>query len=148
VSDRGGFQEFLELVAEMRSSVEEDGAVFLVEGERDRNALVGLGFSPRSVLLVHQGVTLSHLVEDVVRKGRLVILMTDWDRAGGELAHRLTRLFDDGRVKLDLDFRRRLARAVRGETQHVEAVLAWAEREAKRAGAPLEHWLSAPAGAL
>ncbi len=142
MADREAFQEFLGLLKEIREAVVEDRAVLLVEGERDRHALVGLGLPAESILLVHHGVTLSQLVEDVVRKGRLVVLLTDWDRAGGELARRLRSLFDDGRVKVDTDFRRRLARAVRGETQYVEAVLAWAERAAVRAGAPLDHWLS------
>lgn len=142
MSDREAFQEFLELLKEIREAVVEDGAVLLVEGERDRQALLGLGLPGGSILLVHHGVTLSQLVETVVRKGRLVVLLTDWDRAGGELARRIHSLLDDGRVKIDTSFRRRLAFAVRGETQYVEAVLAWAERAALRSGAPLDHWLS------
>lgn len=147
MSERESFQEFLDLLTEMREEVLDQGAVLLVEGDRDRAALIGLGLPPSSILLVHHGVTLSVLVEQVIRRGRTVIILTDWDRAGGELAHRLRSLFDDGRVHFDLDFRRRLSRAVRGETQHVEAVLAWAERAAARAGAPLDHWLTGLPGA-
>ncbi|MDE1820951.1 MAG: hypothetical protein KGJ23_11140 [Euryarchaeota archaeon] len=142
MSEREAFEEFLKLLRDLREEVEQEGAVLLVEGDRDRASLVGLGLPATSVLLVHHGVTLSELVESVVRRGRKVILLTDWDRAGGQLAHRLHALLDDGRVDLDLTFRRRLARAVRGETQYVEAVLAWAERAAVRAGAPLEHWIT------
>lgn len=141
MNDRETFEAFLELLRDLREEVDELGAVLLVEGERDRNAMVGLGFPSSSVLLVHHGVTLSQLVELVVRKGRKVILLTDWDRAGGELAHRIHSLLDDGRVKIDVSYRRRLAHVVRGETQEVEAVLAWAERTALKVGAPLDHWL-------
>jgi 5S rRNA maturation endonuclease (ribonuclease M5) len=142
MSAREDLQEFMDLLRDMREEVDGEGAVLLVEGERDRGALQALGFPTGSILLVHHGVTLALLVEQVVRKGRKVIILTDWDRAGGELAHRLRSLFDDGRIRFDLDYRRRLARAVRGETQYVEAVLPWAERTARRAGAPLEHWLT------
>ena len=146
MSGRESFQEFLELLRELREVVHREQAVLLVEGDRDRVALRRLGLPPVAILLVHHGVTLSVLVVTVVRRGRTVIILTDWDRSGGELAHRLRSLFDDGRIRFDLDFRRRMARAVRGETQYVEALLPWAERAAKRAGAPLEHWLGPPLG--
>ncbi len=141
---RESLREFLELLRDLRETLVEENAVILVEGERDRASLLGLGLPAASILLVHHGVTLSELVEGVVRRGRMVIILTDWDRAGGELAHRIHSLLDDGRVRTDLSFRRRLAKVVRGETQYVEAVLAWAERAAQRAGAPLDHWLSLP----
>lgn len=141
MSAREDFQEFLDLLRELHEEVDDEGAVLLVEGERDKMALHGLGFPTASILLVHHGVTLASLVEQVVRQGRKVIILTDWDRSGGHLAQRLRSLFDDGRVRFDLTYRRRLARAVRGETQYVEAVLPWAERAAQRAGAPLDHWL-------
>jgi 5S rRNA maturation endonuclease (ribonuclease M5) len=72
-----------------------------------------------------------------------VIVLTDWDREGGQLARRLREFLDAEQVPLDLEYRRRLARVLRGELAQVEGLYGWARRLAERQGRSLEQLLSA-----
>ncbi|MCI4344563.1 MAG: hypothetical protein L3J87_02935, partial [Thermoplasmata archaeon] len=79
--------------------------------------------------------------------GTHVVVLTDWDTEGGHLAQKLREFLEAERLTFDLDFRRRLARVLRGEVAHVEGLAGWARRTAEREGAPLDHFLAGP-GAL
>ena len=142
-SPRDAWPEFLKLWERFVHESESPGIVVLVEGEKDRATLRDLGVRGR-ILLVHSGHRLGALADRVQAHGSRVIVLTDWDREGGHLAQRLAELLDDGRVTFDLEFRRRLARAVQREVVHVEGLATWARRAADRAGAPLDHWLTSP----
>jgi 5S rRNA maturation endonuclease (ribonuclease M5) len=133
------WQEFLKLWEEFLLKAKDDSMVVVVEGERDRKSLRFLGVSGR-IVLFHSGQRLSELSHMLARPGQRVVVLTDWDRAGGHLAHRLTELLAGEGVAVDVEFRRRLARALRGEVAHVEGLAGWARRSAERAGAPLDHW--------
>ena len=91
---------------------------------------------------------MSELAHDLGRRGRRVILMTDWDSEGGVLARRLKELLEAGDARVDLEYRRRFARVLRGEVVHVEGLAGWARRTAEGEGATLEEWLrhTAPTG--
>ncbi len=132
---------FLRVLADLRRTVAERGALLLVEGDRDREALRALGVTRASLVVVNSGRPLPAVVEALVDRGRPVVVLTDWDRKGGHLAFRLSQMMADGRVPVDLTFRRRFARAMLGEITHVQAMAVWAEREAGRLGTTLDHWL-------
>ncbi len=138
------WQGFLKLWEEFLSGTNEDSTVVVVEGERDRRSLRLLGVSGRVVLL-HSGRGMSQLTRALSRPGQRVVILTDWDREGGHLAHRLAELLLAEGVHVDTEFRRKLARALHGEVAHVEGLAGWAHRSAERAGAPLDHWLRVPA---
>ena len=140
-----GWEEFLELWEEFLVDANAPSTVTVVEGDRDRRSLHRLGVTGR-VVLFHSGRGLSHLTRTLTDPGRRVVVLTDWDREGGHLAHRLTELLVAEGVQVDSEFRRRLARAVRGEVAHVEGLAGWARRAAERAGAPLDHWLRTSTG--
>jgi 5S rRNA maturation endonuclease (ribonuclease M5) len=70
-----------------------------------------------------------------------VVVLTDWDVEGGHLARKLREFLEADQLEFDLDFRRRLSVALRGEVAHIEGLAGWARRSAERAGAPLEHFL-------
>ncbi len=120
------WQRLLDLVAE-------PSTVILVEGSRDRSALERLGLAS-PVLLVHRGERLPQLARSVAERYRRAIVLTDWDRTGGQLAQRLRLLLEADQVEIDLEVRRRIGRALRGELVHVEGLRAWAEHVAERAG--------------
>ena len=134
-------EEFRELWGKLRSECVEAGTVVVVEGERDRRSLRRLGLEGR-IALVHRGETLSGTAHRLVRQSRRVIVLTDWDNEGGQLARRLKEFLEAERLELDLDFRRRLARILRGELVHVEGLHGWARRLAERQGGSLEQFLA------
>ena len=135
------FSEFLELWERLVAASDEPGTVIVVEGERDRRALKRLRVAG-PVRLVHRGRTLAGVAHDLGQGARRVIVLTDWDVEGGHLASRLRDVLGSAGVELDLEFRRRLARVLRGEVAHVEGLARWAQHAAERAGAPLEHFLA------
>ncbi len=136
--------EFLRLWRDLRSDSAEEGAVIVVEGERDRRALRRLEISGE-IVLVHGGQTLGGTAQALVGRARRVIVLTDWDAEGGHLAHRLREFLEADRAYLDLEYRRRLARIVRGELVHVEGLYGWARRLAERHGDTIEERLRSSA---
>jgi 5S rRNA maturation endonuclease (ribonuclease M5) len=133
--------EFLKLWAELLEASRSPSTVIVVEGERDRRALARLGIDGRVVVL-HRGRSLGGVAHSLTREAERVILLTDWDAEGGRLAQRLREFLEATKVDLDLDFRRRLARVLRGELVHVEGIAGWARRTAEQLNVPLEHWLA------
>ena len=132
--------EFLELWARLNSESRLPGTAVVVEGERDRRSLRRLGLAG-TIVLVHRGDSLAGVAHRLAQRSRRVITLTDWDREGGRLAHRLKEFLESESLSFDLDYRRRLARILRGELVHVEGLYGWARRLAEGRGAPLEHFL-------
>ncbi len=132
--------EFLDLWAKLRADSDEAGTVVVVEGARDRRALQRLGLGG-AIALVHRGATLAGTAHALVGRGRRVIVLTDWDGEGGLLARRLKEFLAAERIDLDLEYRRRFARVLRGELVHVEGLYGWARRLAEAEGAVLEELL-------
>ncbi len=86
-----------------------DAGTVVVEGSHDLAALDWLGIGGMHVV-VHQGKSLAHLMEDLVSSPAPIVLLLDWDRTGG----RLMRQFVDNlraRVATDTECRRRIAAA-------------------------------------
>lgn len=135
-------EEFLDLWDKLRTASDEADAVVVVEGERDRRSLRRLGLEG-TIALVHRGDTLSATAHRLRAQGGRVIVLTDWDREGGELARRLKEFLEAEQATLDLEYRRRLARVLRGELVHVEGLYGWARRLAERQGRSLEQLLAA-----
>jgi 5S rRNA maturation endonuclease (ribonuclease M5) len=135
------FDAFLELWPRFVAEGTAPGTVVVVEGERDRRSISRLGW-PGPIVAVHRGRTLSETAQALVAGHRRVILLTDWDAEGGHLAHRLREFLEAERIRLDWEWRRRLAVALRGEVVHVEGLHRWARRHAERRGLPLEALLA------
>lgn len=133
---------FVQLWQEFQGRTDEERAVVVVEGERDRTALQRLGIRG-AVALVHNGHSLGAVAQSLAELRRPVIVLTDWDTEGGHLARRLREFFEASGVDFDLEFRRKLARLLKGELVHVEGLAGWARRSAEREGAPLDHFLPA-----
>ena len=125
------FDEFWELWARLLNDSRSPGTVVVVEGERDRRSLRRLGLRG-SILLVHGGRTISETAQRLDTSARRVIVLTDWDTEGGHLAHRLKEFLEAGRSGADLEYRRRLARILRGELAHVEGLYGWALRTGEK----------------
>ncbi len=90
------------------------GSAIIVEGRNDVAALESLGVGGQH-LLINTGQPLEARMDAIAEEAAAcgwprVILLTDWDRTGGRLAGRLQRGLA-ARVPLDIDLRKRLARA-------------------------------------
>jgi 5S rRNA maturation endonuclease (ribonuclease M5) len=140
VEERVTFPEFWRVWRDVLDAMERPGTVLLVEGERDRRSVAELGVI-RNVQLVHRGRALPEVARALSSTVREVIVLTDWDAAGGELARRLKGLLEDGRLHVNLLLRRRLGIALRGEVVHLEGLGGWARRRSEEAGFPLEEWV-------
>lgn len=127
----------MELWTKLLAEADDGRTVVVVEGERDRRAVRGLGWTG-PVVVVHRGRPISATASGLVAGRGKVIVLTDWDTEGGHLARRLRDFLTAENVRLDLDYRRRLARILRGELTHVEGLFGWARRQAERRGEPLE----------
>ncbi|MCI4323367.1 MAG: toprim domain-containing protein [Thermoplasmata archaeon] len=138
-SDPPAWEAFDRAWSELRRALAEPGAVLLVEGENDRRSVQALGI-PGRVHLVHHGDRMPEVAERVSRSASRVIVLTDWDAAGGRLARRLADLLRDGRVDVDLEHRRRLGVSLRGELVHVEGLLAWVERRLAETNRTVDEW--------
>jgi 5S rRNA maturation endonuclease (ribonuclease M5) len=134
-------EEFREIWGKLLGESEDPSTVVVVEGERDRRSLRRLGLEG-SIVLVHRGDTLSGTAHRLLRQSRRVIVLTDWDNEGGQFARRLKGFLEAERVDLDLEYRRRLARILRGELVHVEGLYGWARRLAERQGGSLDQFLA------
>lgn len=130
------YEEFVKLWGRLLDEAR-SFATLVVEGERDRRAVRSLGWTG-PVVLVHRGRPISATASGLVASRGKVIVLTDWDTEGGHLARRLRDFLEAEDVRLDLDYRRRLARILRGELTHVEGLFGWARRQAERRGDPIE----------
>ncbi|HEV2429240.1 MAG TPA: toprim domain-containing protein [Thermoplasmata archaeon] len=135
------WEEFVRLWSGFLDESRSPGTRTVVEGDRDRAALRRLGVTG-TIVLVHQGRRLASTSQRLLEGADRVIVLTDWDLEGGQIARRLADFLKGGPVELDLEWRRRLARVLRGELVHVEGLFGWARRMAERSGAPLDHFLS------
>jgi 5S rRNA maturation endonuclease (ribonuclease M5) len=138
--DDGAFEEFLDVWKKLLADCQAPGTVLVVEGDRDRRSVRALGIAG-PVVAVHEGRTLAGTARRLAEESRRVILLTDWDSEGGRLARRLKEFLTAESLELDLDYRRRLAAALRGELVHVEGLAGWARRNAEHRNATLESLL-------
>ncbi|MEM2904538.1 MAG: toprim domain-containing protein [Candidatus Bathyarchaeia archaeon] len=118
--DEEGLEELGELIERLRLEVAE-GAILVVEGRKDADALRGLGFRGSVLPAKSRGSRLVDFAEriDVSHK---VILLTDFDHAGMRLAQFLRKALERERAKVDLTYRKRLAALMHGEVKDIEGL--------------------------
>lgn len=122
MSQQSAVQRLEELEALLEELVldNEDRPV-LVEGEKDEACLRALGLQGE-ILRVKGPDTVFVVVENLARKHRKVILLTDWDRGGGHLARLLIEALEANGVRYDITYRRAFARATKKEVVAVEGL--------------------------
>jgi len=106
--------------------VSEDGAAMIVEGERDEKSLRDLGVEGPIVRAARRPAL--EVAEEAAREFDVVIVLTDWDRAGEELARKMERHLQGTGARVDLETRERLKRMVRREIKDVESLSRFVER--------------------
>jgi len=105
----------------MLNEESENGAIVVVEGKRDVDALVSIGFSGNVVTLNNfKGV--NGLVDNL-EKVRKVILMLDMDRKGKYLTHKILTLLRYKGKNVDMFYKKMLAEITKGKVRHVEEIV-------------------------
>ena len=100
----------------------------IVEGRKDVVALRELGVTGKIICLHNSGKALTNLVEEISDTQNSVIILTDFDRYGRELAGRLLGSLEGNRVKANLVFWRRIKSLVRHEIKDIEGLSRYMER--------------------
>ena len=102
-------------------------APVIVEGDRDRKALRGLGIRG-DILVINRGTSIFQLCEILGREHKAAIILTDWDVRGGRLARQLRDGLAANGVRFDDGLRARITRLCRKEISDVESLHAYVER--------------------
>lgn len=101
--------------------------VILVEGRKDRDSLAHLGISG-DIFQVQSSGGPSAAAEYVESKGGKAVILTDWDRRGGNLAASLRAILGKDSRDVDDTVRMDLARLSRHYVKDVEALDSLVER--------------------
>jgi len=108
----------LQKFVHMLNQESDKGAVVVVEGKRDVNALASIGFKGNVVILNNfKGINM--LVENLERTSK-VILMLDMDRKGKYLTHKILTLLQYKGKNVDMFYKKTLAAITRGKVRHTE----------------------------
>ncbi len=101
--------------------------VVLVEGQKDRAALIVLGIDGE-VWQVQGPNPIFSTTEKLAMEGRSAIILTDWDRKGGQLARLLRDGLKANGVRFDDELRMRLVLLVKKEIKDIESLPAFFTR--------------------
>jgi dTMP kinase len=116
-------QETLDELEELFSQLKErsEGTVILVEGRKDRLALACLGIGG-AIVQVQDARGIFGVAEDLARKGQEAIVLTDWDRKGGQLAELLRNALKANGVRYDDTIRARMSMLCKKEIKDIESL--------------------------
>jgi 5S rRNA maturation endonuclease (ribonuclease M5) len=107
-------QKFVNMLNEESTN----GAVVVVEGKRDVNALVSVGFKG-NVVTLNNFKGINSLVENLEMTSK-IILMLDMDRKGKYLTHKILTLLQYKGNNVDMFYKRTLATITKGKVRHTE----------------------------
>ncbi len=122
--DQDEVQKMQKLVR-MLNDESDSGAVVVVEGKRDVNALLSVGFRGNVVTLNnYRGI--NNLVESLEMKSK-IILMLDMDRKGKYLTHKILTLLQYKRKNVDMFYKKMLSEITKGKVRHIEEIMIYAK---------------------
>ena len=106
-----------------------DGLPILVEGKRDKDFLLELGFSG-TIEVLNRGWSLEKLAIYLLEKNQVISenkkpilsILMDWDRTGEKLQKKLVQIFSSMDEIVDETLRNELIRTLNGRTKTVEGI--------------------------
>jgi len=98
-----------------------DDEVILVEGRKDLAALEELGVEG-AVMLVQNSRGVMRVAEALARRGCRAVILTDWDRTGGQLADLLRKALTTEGVPWDGSARARISMIAKKDVKDVESL--------------------------
>ena len=118
-SPRERLEEIQAVLEEMISR--DPRTVILVEGMRDRGALTILGVGGEMVQ-VQSSDGVFGIAERLAKEGKSAVIMTDWDRKGGQLSKLLRSALEANAVPYDDALRQRLVIVARQDIKDVQSL--------------------------
>ncbi len=112
-------EKFKDLISELTRLNSEIPVV--VEGRKDVRTLREIGLKGE-ILRLGKGASVFSLCEDISKKYEKVIILTDWDRKGGQLAKLLREGLEANGVRYDDDIRARIAVLTKKDIKDVESL--------------------------
>ncbi|AGI84892.1 Toprim subdomain protein [Candidatus Methanomethylophilus alvi Mx1201] len=119
MSDEVRLEEILKVLGRLKELSADH--VILVEGRKDREALAYLGISG-DVFQIQSSGGPSAAAEYVESRGGKAVILTDWDRRGGNLAATLRDILGRDNPDIDGSVREDLSRLSRHYIKDVEAL--------------------------
>ncbi len=116
-------EEFEAIMEELRELARE--SVILVEGRKDRCALERLGVSGE-IVQVQDARGILGVAEELASRRRSAVILTDWDRKGGQLAELLRNALRSCDVPYDDGIRMKMAVLGKKDIKDVESLPAFA----------------------
>ncbi|MEM1543584.1 MAG: toprim domain-containing protein [Candidatus Bathyarchaeia archaeon] len=111
------------------------GALLVVEGEKDAEALKSIGIECNIFTIKSFGRNLQDVVDEIGWfSDREIILLMDFDRRGRELTRRLAQSLERMKVKFDLNFWKELSSLLNNELKDVEGLAKYIETLRRKVG--------------
>ncbi len=99
----------------------------IVEGRKDERSLRAIGLTG-TVLRLNKGISIFRTCENISKEHDKVILLTDWDRRGGQLSRMLREGLEANGVRYDENIRAKLAMLTKKDIKDVESLYKHMER--------------------
>jgi 5S rRNA maturation endonuclease (ribonuclease M5) len=125
ISDAERLEKLEKAVEEMIERSESEPVI--VEGKRDVRALREIGVGG-IVKPVNTGIGIINFCEALSAEHDSFIILTDWDRKGGQIAHHLEIGFESVDVKYDTQIRATFAMLTKKEIKDVESLPSYLDR--------------------
>ncbi len=126
-------EERLEKIEKVLSQLQylSETTPIIVEGLRDIAALKRMGIT-RNVVSLGKGDSIFNFSEDLSRTTKRAIILTDWDRKGGQLARMLKEALMANGVTANDNIRAKLGTLSKKEVKDIESMPAFVERLHRR----------------
>ncbi|RLI05375.1 hypothetical protein DRO26_02390 [Candidatus Bathyarchaeota archaeon] len=109
-----------------------EGAVILVEGVKDAKALKSIGVSGKICCIKNRKIPLYDLLSEYVNVKEELIVLTDFDRRGVQLAEKITRYLEKYGKHPNLTFWNRIYGFLSGEIKDVEGLSSYLKHVKRR----------------
>ena len=122
---------YFEEIKKEIENLKKEHNIIVVEGKKDRNALIRIGFSGKEIFSINNiGISLYVIIDNLIvmaRKSRVCIL-TDTDRKGRELYHKIKEKLDENGIRINSRLRHLL---IKENISHIEGLDTYIENGKK-----------------
>ncbi len=133
ISPEERLEELEKIFVELEDASETSAVI--VEGLKDASALALLGVT-KNVVTLSKGTSVFTFSEDVARRWKSAVVLTDWDRKGGHLARMLKEALVHNGVSVNEAIRARLAMLSMKDVKDIQSLPKFVNNLRAEIGAP------------